>query len=83
MPDRRHDCEETLREIERFIDGEIEAPIRIEIEEHLSDCPPCLQHAEFRRHVKVIVSRKCAEAQVPDEVTAKILRMIRQLDPTD
>lgn len=83
MHSQKHTCEETLRDIERFIDGEVETSIRIEIEEHLSDCPPCLQRAEFQRHVKVLISHKCVESHVPDEIATKILRMIRELDPAE
>ena len=42
-------CVETLREIEAYLDGELDTAVRVTIQEHLIDCPPCMGRAEFRR----------------------------------
>jgi mycothiol system anti-sigma-R factor len=68
-------CEETLRQIESFLDGELDVTVQRQIEVHLSDCNPCMQRAEFRRHIKVIVRAKCAG----DDVPATLQRRIRVL----
>ena len=73
-------CQETLKEIERFLDGELDHVVTVRIEEHLSDCNPCMQRAEFRRHVKVMVAEKCSERAAPDELSRKIRDLIRGLD---
>ena len=65
MTDGKPKCVETLREIEALVDGELETTVRVRIESHLVDCPPCMDHAEFRRHLKVMVSSKCAQHDVP------------------
>jgi mycothiol system anti-sigma-R factor len=70
-------CEETLREIERFLDGEVDVRMRVEIEEHLVDCPPCMHKAEFRRHLKLVVSSKCGGDQVPPELARRIHDLIQ------
>jgi mycothiol system anti-sigma-R factor len=77
------DCQETLREVERFLDGEVDVTLRVRIEEHLSGCSPCMDRAEFRRQLKIIVARKCTESEVPARVEARILRTIRELDPAE
>jgi mycothiol system anti-sigma-R factor len=74
------ECEETLRQIERFLDGELETSIRIQVEEHLSDCHPCTARAEFHRHLKIVIAQKAAQASVPPEVAERVRRMIHQLD---
>ena len=60
MTDCGPNCEETLREIEAYLDGEVDATLRIRIETHIADCNPCMERAEFRRHLKVMISTKCA-----------------------
>lgn len=73
-------CQETLREIERFLDGELDRVVTVRIEEHLSDCSPCMQRTEFRRHLKVMVAEKCTERAAPDDLSRKIRDLIRGLD---
>ena len=73
-------CRETLREIERFLDGELDRVVTVRIEEHLSDCNPCMQRTEFRRRLKVMVAEKCSERSAPDALSEKIRGLIRGLD---
>jgi mycothiol system anti-sigma-R factor len=65
-------CRETLREIQRFLDGELDAGVTAGIQLHLSGCNPCMQRTEFRRHLKVMISSKCSERSVPPELLEKI-----------
>jgi mycothiol system anti-sigma-R factor len=73
-------CQETLREIERFLDGELDGSVNAAIEHHLSDCNPCMQRTEFRRHLKVMISSKCGGDAVPDQLQQKVRDIIRGLD---
>jgi mycothiol system anti-sigma-R factor len=77
------DCQEALRDVERFLDGELDPTLHVRVEEHLIGCSPCMRRAEFRRHLKIIVSRKCTESHVPAQVETRIVRMIRELDPSE
>lgn len=83
MEDCGPDCQETLREVERFLDGEVDITLRVRIEEHLSGCSPCMDRAEFRRQLKIMISRKCVETEVPARIEARILRTIRELDTAE
>ena len=65
MDDCGPHCEETLREIEAFLDGELDPALRDRVTHHLSDCNPCMQRAEFRKHLKEIVHDKCTEREDP------------------
>jgi mycothiol system anti-sigma-R factor len=76
-------CEETLREVERFLDGELDPTLHVQIEEHLTGCSPCMHRAEFRRRLKLMISRKCSESQAPPGVETRIVAMIRELDPAE
>ncbi len=60
------ECEETLQEIERFLDHEVDDVVRAKVERHLSRCDPCTDKAEFRMHLKALIQLKCAEHEIPD-----------------
>jgi len=75
-------CQETLKEIERFLDGELDHMVEVRIEHHLSDCNPCMRRTEFRRHLKVMISEKCTEREAPALLSKRIQDLIRGLDET-
>jgi mycothiol system anti-sigma-R factor len=72
IPDCGPECEETLREIERFLDGELEPGLRAVIASHLSSCNPCTERAEFRRHVKDLVATKCSGDAMPSDLLSRV-----------
>jgi mycothiol system anti-sigma-R factor len=69
-------CEEALKELQRYLDGELDAPDRADIQRHLSDCNPCMNRAEFRQNLKVMISSKCVETAVPHDLLEKIHSLI-------
>ena len=74
-------CQETLREIQRFLDGELDPGAKVAIEHHLSDCNPCMQRTEFRRHLKGMISSKCVGDDVPAALIEKIHGLIVEAGP--
>ncbi len=78
MGDATYNCRETLREIERFLDGEMEIDVRSLLERHLEDCPPCMRHAEFSQHLKTMVGTRCTGEAVPPELVIRIRVMIQE-----
>jgi len=83
MGELKPQCEEALHEIQRFLDGELESSVTVQIEHHLSGCNPCMQRVEFRRHLKAMISSKCRGDAVPDQLDAKIRELIRTFDLKD
>jgi mycothiol system anti-sigma-R factor len=77
MDDCGPHCEETLKEIEAFLDGELDPALRDRVTHHLSDCNPCMQRAEFRKHLKEIVHDKCTEREIPAELSTRIDEVLR------
>jgi mycothiol system anti-sigma-R factor len=75
-------CVETLREIEAYLDDEVDGTIHVRIQEHLTDCPPCMDRAEFRRSLKVMISTKCSGEHVPPELVTKIHALLHGEAPT-
>lgn len=80
MTDCGPDCEETLKQIELVLDGEAGDDVRTVVDKHLSDCSPCMDKAEFRKHVKDLIHDKCAEREVPADLKAKIHELIRNYE---
>jgi mycothiol system anti-sigma-R factor len=74
-------CRETLREVQRFLDGELDVGAKVAIEHHLSGCNPCMQRTEFRRHLKVMIWSKCAGDEVPPDLIARVQGLIADASP--
>ncbi len=74
------DCEQTLKQIERFLDGEVDPAVRATVEVHLSGCHPCMDHAEFRRSLRIMISTKCSGEDVPADLSERIRGLIRDLE---
>lgn len=84
MTDCGPDCEETLKQIELVLDGEADDGVQMVVQEHLSDCSPCMEKAEFRKHVKDLIHTKCAEHEIPSDLQSKIRELIRTYEaPTE
>jgi mycothiol system anti-sigma-R factor len=73
-------CMEALKEVERLLDGELEAELRIKVEKHLSGCSPCMDRAEFRRHLKVMISEKCTGDAPPQALLIRVRTIIEERD---
>jgi mycothiol system anti-sigma-R factor len=80
IPDCGPECQETLAKVERFLDGEVDETIHVQIEQHLAGCSTCAERTEFRRHLKVMVSAKCVERRAPTELDDRIRQLIRTLE---
>lgn len=66
------DCKQVLRDIQLFLDGEIDRPERGEIERHLGACGQCLDHADFLRALKGLLRARCGCDEVPAELEARV-----------
>lgn len=69
------DCEEALRRIEVYLDGELSGTALLDVEEHLGGCEPCLGRAEFRRRLKALVAERC-RCEVPEGLPARLRALL-------
>jgi len=76
MPECEPECTETLLEVEAYLDGEVDPALARRIQVHLTDCSPCMDRAEFRKHLKELVQAKCTERDVPDALRDRIRQLI-------
>jgi len=66
------DCEETLRELYRFLDGEVPADAEHRIRHHLDGCLDCLQAFDFHEELRMVIRVKARETQIPPGLLAKV-----------
>ena len=66
------DCNETLRELEQFLDHELSDEAREVIHAHLGGCDHCLEAFDFHAELKMVIAAKCRNDAVPPELLARI-----------
>jgi anti-sigma factor (TIGR02949 family) len=72
------DCDEVIKDLEAFVDGELPRERAMLVAEHLATCSPCFGHGEFRRRVQVIIRSKCGGSEdLPPHLVERIRRAIR------
>ena len=59
------DCEQALRTLYHFLDGELTPERRLAIQHHLDECSPCLEAFDFEAELKIVIARCCRD-QVPE-----------------
>lgn len=66
------DCNETIRELETFLDGELTDETRERVRGHLGGCVDCLQAFDFEAEVKAALRRKCSNDPMPAGLVERI-----------
>jgi mycothiol system anti-sigma-R factor len=69
------DCNETLRELYQYLDGELTDEDRQHIQGHLDDCSPCLEAYDFEAELRLVVRHRCIE-QAPESLRERIARVL-------
>jgi anti-sigma factor (TIGR02949 family) len=75
----RMTCEEALRLLAEFIDGELADAARHEVHEHLETCRACYSRAEFERRLKAQLVTLGA-APVRPELEQRVRTLIGQFN---
>lgn len=73
------ECNDTLRELYQFLDGELTESDRVHIKRHLDDCSPCLAAFDFEAELRLVVRNRCVDT-VPDSLRDRIARAIQEAD---
>jgi len=69
------DCNETLRELYLYLDGQLTEDDRVHIQQHLDDCSPCLEAYDFEAELRIVVKSRCVD-QVPEALRARIAKAL-------
>jgi mycothiol system anti-sigma-R factor len=71
------DCEQALRTLYYFLDGELTPERRAAIELHLNECSPCLEAFDFEAELKLVIARCCRD-QLPEGLRQRIADVLHQ-----
>jgi anti-sigma factor (TIGR02949 family) len=66
------DCDDTLRELYTYLDGELTSQTHDAIDSHLNGCMDCLQVYDFQAELRTVIARKAREQQVPPSLLRKV-----------
>jgi anti-sigma factor (TIGR02949 family) len=66
------DCNDTLRELEAFLDGELSDETQQGIHVHLEGCMDCLQAFDFHAELRTVIRAKCSNDEIPPGLLSKI-----------
>jgi mycothiol system anti-sigma-R factor len=65
------ECQEALDTLYHFLDGELTEVRRLEIQQHLDRCSPCLEAFDFEAELKIVIARRCRD-QVPESLRSRV-----------
>jgi mycothiol system anti-sigma-R factor len=66
------DCNQTLRELQTYLDGELPPQMQIVVDEHLLECTDCLQAFDFHAELKSVIAKKAASEPLPAGLLERI-----------
>lgn len=72
-------CEEALRDLYGYLDGEITAERREHIRVHIEECGPCLDAFDFETDLRELVARTC-QTEAPDTLRDRVARAILECE---
>ncbi len=75
------DCEQILRQIELYLDGELEPALRVEVDRHLGACHPCMDRSDFKAHLRELLRDKCGCREIPPQLLERVEAALRVTDP--
>jgi mycothiol system anti-sigma-R factor len=73
------DCNETLREIYEYLDGELTNDEKAKLRHHLEECQPCFEAFDFEAELREVIRKRCTES-VPDSLRDKVRQALEQAD---
>ena len=70
-------CDDVLAEIGHFLHGELDSGKAAHLAQHLAECGPCLERAEFTRTLKMVIRTKC-RSEAPEHLSLRIQEALRR-----
>lgn len=72
-------CFEAREYLFAFLDGELDAPLSIELQRHLEHCPQCAREAEIERSVRrqLVAVLNLPDATAPQQALDRVMAQIR------
>jgi anti-sigma factor (TIGR02949 family) len=77
MTDKELRCEEVIAHLFSYLDGEMDAARRAEIDGHLQACRGCYSRAEFEKALQAKV-RDLGEKEAPENLRQRLKTLLDQ-----
>jgi mycothiol system anti-sigma-R factor len=72
-------CQEAIATLYSYLDGELTADRRAQIQHHLDECSPCFEAFGFEAELKALIALKCRD-EVPEALRHRIADLLRAED---
>lgn len=70
-------CKKLVRELSNYLDNELDASLRLELEEHMRRCPDCQVIIDTTRKT-IEIYRGCDPYPIPQSLHDRLLETIRR-----
>jgi anti-sigma factor (TIGR02949 family) len=65
-------CNETIRELDAYLDDELSKDLRTHVHQHLDSCIDCLHAFDFQAELKQAIRRKLQSNELPAGLIGRI-----------
>ncbi|AWV89955.1 anti-sigma factor family protein [Bradymonas sediminis] len=72
----KHTCNDALKHLVDYLEGELDPEASQELESHLTACPPCVRFLDTYKTTGK-VCRKALEREMPDEMKQSLRAFLR------
>ena len=72
------DCEQVVRELWDYLDGELTDERMAEVRAHLKACRGCFPHFDFERAFLEALAKSKEEQAAPEELRRKVVAKLRK-----
>ena len=69
------ECDDLLHELADLLHGEMPDDRRALLQQHMDDCPPCMERADFQAQLRVLIAKRCCE-DVPTDFKQRIADLL-------
>ena len=73
------ECEEIQRFIDPYLDGELDFARRVELEQHIAQCPSCRSLLKQRQAFRAFFVAAVSQYKAPPELETKVLAAMRRM----
>ena len=75
------DCASARAHLMDFLKQELPADLAAKVRQHLEDCPPCEDCAEYERRFVALLQERLRGVCCPSSVRARVLSALRDATP--
>ncbi|RIJ70921.1 mycothiol system anti-sigma-R factor [Nakamurella silvestris] len=71
------ECSKVIQDVWLFLDNEMDAEQRAQIQHHLDGCSPCLEESDIGEKLKALLHKKCGGDVAPELLRAKLVAALQ------